>query len=471
VSDAFAPPGAWRRAVVLLTVALAFGCGRQPAEPVDHVLLITVDTLRADRIDAFGGSFGLTPHLDALAQQSVRFETAYAAAPFTLPSVAALMTGTAPEALGVYRNESTVPDAVPTLASRLRSAGWQTHAVVSNFVLRSSSGIDLGFERFDDSFPQREVVRLWPERIAVDTTDAALEQLDACALRSDAPCFLWVHYQDPHGPYTPPDGFLEPELQKQARLPDAARELPVSPNHLGHGAIPTYQVIDGHRDIGFYRASYHAEIRYLDTEIGRLLRALDERGLTERSLVVFAADHGEGLGEEDYWFAHGEYLNDALVRVPLLFRVPGRPPRARSDVAALTDVLPTMLAALDLEPTTPGPDGRDLLAPGAEKESSRPYFAALDSARHRRYGLVEGEFKLVVTEQDGIGRAQLSRRGRDAVDMTAAAPQVVASMRRHLNRIRDQLRRNARPEVLQDLSTQDRENLRALGYVEGPNDP
>jgi len=164
--------------VVLLTVALAFGCGRQPAEPVDHVLLITVDTLRADRIDAFGGSFGLTPHLDALAQQSVRFETAYAAAPFTLPSVAALMTGTAPEALGVYRNESTVPDAVPTLASRLRSAGWQTHAVVSNFVLRSSSGIDLGFERFDDSFPQREVVRLWPERIAVDTTDAALEQLD-----------------------------------------------------------------------------------------------------------------------------------------------------------------------------------------------------------------------------------------------------------------------------------------------------
>jgi arylsulfatase A-like enzyme len=151
-------------------------CGGAPPPP-DVLLLITVDTLRADRLGAFGSPLGLTPNLDALAEESALFTAAYAATPFTLPSLSALMTGRHPEELGIFRNESVLPETVPTLASELRDRGWQTQAVVSNFILRRSSGIGSGFDVFDDEFPQLEAVRKWPERIATGTTDAALRLL------------------------------------------------------------------------------------------------------------------------------------------------------------------------------------------------------------------------------------------------------------------------------------------------------
>ena len=171
----------------LLACALLFaGCAENPPE---LLLLITVDTLRADRVGAFGSRYDLTPNIDALAAESVVFETAYAAAPFTLPSVSGLMTGRHPEALGIHRNESLVPDDVPTLASELSSRGWRTQAVVSNVILRHESGIASGFDVFDDEFPQAEAVRRWPERTAADTTDAALGSLRECR-DSAAPCCL-----------------------------------------------------------------------------------------------------------------------------------------------------------------------------------------------------------------------------------------------------------------------------------------
>ena len=166
---------------------MPFGCDRGPEGP-RLLLLVSVDTLRADRLGVYGSDLGLTPNLDALA-----FMAAYAAAPFTLPSVSALMTGRHPEALGIFSNESLLPASVPTLASELKRSGWKTRAVVSNFILRKASGIASGFETFDDLFPQVEIVRMWPERVAPDTTDAALELLDECAPGEDSRCFLWVH--------------------------------------------------------------------------------------------------------------------------------------------------------------------------------------------------------------------------------------------------------------------------------------
>jgi arylsulfatase A-like enzyme len=233
------------------------------------------------------------------------------------------------------------------------------------------------------------------------------------------------------------------------------------------GAIPDYQVLGERRDVAFYRAGYHAEIRYFDEEVGRLLRGLASRGLADRTLVAFAADHGEGLGEDDYWFAHGEYLSDAQVRVPLLFRLPGRKPRVRDDVASLTDVLPTLVAAVSDAPIEPAPAGRDLLAPGAENAASRPYLATLGGSRSLRFGVVEGDYKLVISERDGVWDGRLTRRGRGELDLAAAAPQITGPMRKRLKRIRSRMARG-RAEVRQELSLQERENLRALGYVEGP---
>ena len=380
--------------------------GRLPADAAPRLLLlVTADTLRADHVDAFGGPPGLTPRIDALARESVAFENAYAAAPLTLPSLASLFTGWHPEELGIRSNEAALPDSAPTLAGDLRERGWRTAAVVGNFVLRRASGLARGFDRYDDDLTQREAVRRWPERIARETTDAALAVLDACAAER---CFVWVHYQDPHGPYDPPPGVRERHLPAAGEAPDARRRLPVGRGQAGLGEIPAYQVLAGRRDVAFYRAGYRGEVEYVDAQIGRLLDGVRERRLWERSVVVFAADHGESLGEQEVWFAHGENLGDAQVRVPLLLRVPGREASRRGELASLADLRATLLALL-----APGADvrGRDLLGPGAERAASRPYLATLRGSEVPRFGLVEGGYKLVVSELDA-GERVARLRGR-----------------------------------------------------------
>ena len=445
----------------LLLAAVAMGCG---APPPQLLLVVTVDTLRADALGAYGSELGLSPHLDALAAESVVFEAAYASAPLTLPSLATLFTGRWPEELGVHSNESTLPAAVPTLAAELRERGWRTGAVVSNFVLNAGSGLARGFDRYDDALPRREAVRRWPERAARDATDAALAMLDGCAgLR----CFVWVHYQDPHGPYDPPPGYRERELARAAEASDGARRLPVGADQRGLGAIPAYQFLAGRRDVAFYRAGYRGEIAYVDAEIGRLLAGLERRGLAGRALVVFAADHGESLGERDLWFAHGDWLGDEQVRVPLFLRVPGRPRGRRGDVASLADLRPTLLAWLaGVRPDPAGP-GRDLLADGAERAESRPYVATLVAAEGPRRALVASGHKLVVSERAGGEEVALFGLGREDEDLAAAAPQTARELRGALDALRAGLAEPP-PPTPRAVSDEERARLDALGYGAGP---
>jgi arylsulfatase A-like enzyme len=441
------------------------GCGG--GESPSHFLLITVDTLRADRLAAYGGAPGLTPHLDALAEQSEVFHRAYAPSSFTLPSVAALMTGRYPQELGIWKNESGVPASGSTLAPELRGRGWRTAAVVSNFVLRKSSGLAVGFDLFDDALPQREAARKWPERVAADTTAAALAVLDECTTGADTRCFLWVHYQDPHGPYTPRGDRRRRFLEAERAEPDGRRKLPVQAEGVPFGGIPPYQFLHGRREVAFYRAGYDAEVQYMDEEVGRLLDGLAERGLADRTLVVFAADHGESLGEDDYWFAHGELLSDPLVRVPLFIRDPRRAPRRRDDLASLVDLHPTLLARLGGARPDPDRSGRDLLADGAEREASTAYLATLGASSVERYGLVDGDYKLVVAEGDGSLEERLTRARAEDIDVAAEAPEIAAALRAKLRALRTKLA-SGPPETRQQLSPADREKLRALGYVAEP---
>jgi len=460
--------GGWR-AVALAAVqslALFSGCG-EAADPPRHLLLITVDTLRADRLAAWGGERGLTPRLDALAREGVVFLRAYAPSAFTLPSVATLMTGRYPQEMGIRKNESGLPEAAETLAEALLARGWRTAAVVSNFVLREKSGVGAGFELFDDVLPQREAVRGWPERVAADTTTAALEIIDGCT--AGGRCFLWVHYQDPHGPYTPSDESRRRHLQIERAAPGGDRRLPVNADDEPFGGIPRYQYFKGRRDAAFYRAGYAAEVAAADAEIGRLLDGFSERGLLERTLVVFAADHGEALGEDDYWFAHGELLSDVLVRVPLVIREPGRASGERRDPVSLADLYPTILARVVGEP--PGPDriGRDLLVAGAEAQASTPYLATLGASRVERYGLVDGEYKLVVSESDSGREERFTRTaaGVAEVELVGSEPAIEASLRAKLAALRREMA-GGPPETRQDLTTEERAKLRSLGYVSEP---
>jgi len=433
--------------------------------PPRLLLLISVDTLRADELGAYGSRRGLTPHLDSLARESTVFTAAYAPASFTLPSISTLFTGRYPEEMGVFSNESAVPESVPTLATELAARGWRAGAVVGNFVLRRSSGLARGFARFDDDFPQREAVRRWPERGATDTTDTAIEMLDDCTSLVDERCFLWVHYQDPHGPYDPPGSRRARYLEAERLAPDGGKELPAGTDSKGFGAIPAYQLLHGRRDVAYYRAGYRGEINYMDEELGRLLEAVDARGLGERTLVVFAADHGESLGEEDVWFCHGARLTDEQVRVPLMIRVPGRPPARREEAVSLIDVYPTLLALLEGVRATPEGLGRDLFAEGAAGRASHPYLATLKASESTQYALVDDGYKFIVSEREGVFDGRLHALGRESVDLSAAAPQIAARLRQKLWELRERVDRGV-AETRQELSEEDRESLRALGYLE-----
>jgi arylsulfatase len=431
------------------------------------LLLITADTLRADELGAYGSTRRLTPRLDALAESGVVFASAYAPASLTLPSVAAMLTGRYPEELGIRSNESAVPTGIESVASDLSGKGWRTHAVVGNFVLRRSSGVAQGFEHFDDSLPRREPgVRAMPERTAEETTRAAVALLADCV--EGAACFLWVHYQDPHGPYAPPAPWRERGRAAEAELPDSELELPLGRDHWGRSSIPAYQALGDRLDVGFYRAGYRGEIAYMDQQIGVLLDALSDLGLADAAVVAFAADHGESLGEGEVWFSHGTGLGDEQVRVPLMIRAPGLLPSRREQPVSLVDLRPTLVAlATGAHGLDPG-SGRDLLAEDPVP-SAGAYMTNLGVGGTTRFALVDGDFKFVATERDGVFDGRLLRRGREDADLAAAAPHVASRLRSRLGRLRRRVATDA-PETHQDLDESVRAELRALGYLTGPEE-
>jgi len=451
---------------LLLLFAVA-GCGGDPGPP-RILLLISVDTLRADRLGAYGSELSLTPHLDQLAEQSLVFSRAFAPTSFTLPSISSLLTGHYPEEVGVLENRSALGPAIPTLASVLRSRGWETAAVVSNLVLNSKSGLAAGFDHYDDDLPDTEATRKWPERRAEDTTEAAIRVLRSFASEGGERLFLWVHYQDPHGPYTPAADLRDRFIEAERRRPGGDRRLPETAGHRGRGHIPGYQVVDDRRDVAFYRAGYDAEVHSLDAAAGRLIEEVRERGWLDECLLVFTADHGESLGEHDYWFAHGDRLDDALVRIPLFIRIPGGTPGRRDDVASLVDLFPTLLATL--EPTPPAIDasGRNLLAENADRIDSEPVLATLRSGGPVRFGIVSDGYRLILTPQKSGVRSELFRLEDGDRDLAELEPERVARMAEKLRERRSKMRR-APVERRRPLSEADRANLRALGYLDEPN--
>ncbi|MEW6073239.1 MAG: sulfatase [Planctomycetota bacterium] len=450
----------------LAALAAPPACGPPPAPPPPLLLLVSVDTLRADHLGAYGSERGLTPSLDALAAESLVFATAYAPSSFTVPSVSALLTGWYPEQNGILSNEHILPASVPTLARMLAARGYRTGAVVSNFVLRRGGGLQGGFERYDDELPELEAVRGIPERLAGDTTDRALTLLDELVAAGDGRAFLWVHYQDPHGPYTPPAADRELYLEAERSRPDGGRRLTFGADHRGLGDLPNYQRIGAEDEVAFYRAGYAAEVARSDREIGRLLAGLRDRGLADRAVVVFAADHGEGLGERDYWFAHGEHLSDPLVRVPLFLRVPGLPPGRRADVAGLTDVVPTLAGIFGLA-TPAGLPGRDLLAAGAAAAAPELYLATLRGAKLPRIALVRDGYKYVAT-RTGASRfgEELFRLGEEDCDLAAAEPERLAALRRRIQEVQRDVQSAGR-ERQRDLSAAEIERLEKIGYAGG----
>jgi len=281
----------------------------ETSEP-SPVLLITVDTLRADRLGCYGARTVRTPAIDALASQGVRFENALAQVPITLPSHAVILTGTYPMWNGVRDFTSPgLPPSVGLLAEAFRRHGYDTAAFVSAFVLDSSWGFSRGFQTYDDHFDPRQFETRNPgniERRAEETVGRLLAWFQARGERGSAarPFFVWLHLYDPHSPYDPPEPFHS--------------------QYAGH--------------------LYDGEVAYVDSQLARLFGELRKSGLYDKTLIVLLSDHGESLGEhgED---EHGFFVYDSTLHVPLIFKLPRGTgsPRVVPQPVATVDVAPTLL--------------------------------------------------------------------------------------------------------------------------------
>jgi arylsulfatase A-like enzyme len=322
-------------AVAVLLVALALR-SFWPASGPANVLLITVDTLRADHLHCYGQALETSPNIDSLAARSVVFDRAIAASGYTGPSHSTMMTGRYPRRHSTgFSNGLLVLSGVQTLAETFQRQGYDTAAFVSNAVLWARSGLNRGFDVYDDQFTSTEANRPDSfERRAPQTLERALAWL---ARPRTKPFFLWVHFQDPHGPYSPPAPYDD-----RFHLPVSAEEaeLPVLDDDSGEGGIPRYQVVDGQRRVSEYRSRYADEIAYMDRSVGELLAAVAGHAPT---VVALTGDHGESFGENGFYFAHGHSAAPDLSHVPLIINAPGLRPERRPEPVSHVDLMPTLL--------------------------------------------------------------------------------------------------------------------------------
>ena len=478
---------------VLAATAQLGGCsseeapGPEAAEPdgpwARRAVLITCDTLRADRLGVYGYDRPLTPELDALAREAVVFDEAYSCAPTTGPSLSSLMSGLLPDEIGVSGgNQHLMPPAVTTLAELIRDAGLPTGAIVSNWALRQrdkARGVSQGFEHFDDAMTATVLNRGTYDRIAEETTDAALAWLGTLAESGQDRFFLWVHYQDPHGPYTPPPEVLA-ELAAEGTVSALEDEpLVVQPKNKGLGGLPAYQLVGDERRPSQLRERYEAEIRYFDRELGRLLDWLRERDWLDDSLLVFTADHGESLGDHDYWFCHGEHVYRDVVRVPCVVRFPAGAPRpatvARDGMERVSapvghlDLWPTVLEALGIEP--PGRRGLSLFTASLPKGRLQPHTLKVQGSASRWVGVSDGRFRLVVKPDGTRALYNIVEDAAERQDLAAGDPERVQAMFAAWERLRDGGTIDALPQSeAYELDAASLEGLRALGYIGADED-
>jgi len=402
-------------------------CRRRPAGP--NVLLITLDTTRADHLGCYGDAEARTPRLDALAAEGIRFARVYCPAPLTLPSHATIMTGLYPATHGVRNNGYDLAPKWRTLAAILKARGYATAAFVSSFSVDSRFGLGRGFDVYDDTFqPQAPLKGANAERRAEETFARFSRWLEK------APAgrfFAWVHYYDPHLPYDPPSPYKE--------------QAPGRP--------------------------YDGEIAYMDHHVGRIIDALRDKGLLERTLVVIAGDHGEGLGDK-VETGHGIFLYEETLRVPLIVRDPAAFPRPRvvEDAVRLVDVAPTVLDALGLGAEAAGMAGQSLVG-RARGGSSGDLPGLVESFYPREnfgwselVGLVSGPWKYIQAPRPEL--YDLVHDPSERTDLAASSPAKAEELRGALEKTLLDLSAPAGPSSgTGPARTDDRERLRSLGYV------
>jgi len=488
-------------AFVLAGGALVFSCGDGTAPAasrfgIRHVVLVSIDTLRADHLGCYGHEFIESPHLDALASEGILFTQHVSTASTTLASHTSMLSGTYPHTHGVARNGYFVPDSNVMLAEILRDAGFETAGFIGAAPLDRTVNFDQGFEHYDHRYTT--VFDPSPsgyQRRAAEVTDAVVDWLAQTDAGKRRPVFLFVHYFDVHAPYEAPepwggmyregdpelDGVLEQlddplrTMREALRLPGPDPERRFAERIEAHlpGAVRVARAL---------AAEYGAEISYTDHHLGRLFSALDQAGLWNEALVVVTSDHGETLFEHSNVFDHGESVYETEIRTPLIVRLPGGSHGGRRShrLVSAIDVVPTILDALGLaaQPTIEGQSFVDEITgsmPPREPvfaEATKPWRIARFSddplwpnrgkfqcVRNERYKymfrLPDSQFRLYDLQQDPLEQ-------NDLVGTAQAPDALVRDLDSHLRRWRDA----ADPAPSEPVSVKEQlDALRTLGYL------
>lgn len=336
--------------LVLLAGPVLAGAVPRPVKP--DLLIVSVDTLRQDRLGAYGYPAARTPNIDGLARRGRRFTEATTCFPRTTPAIASLLTGLWPQHHGSRELMQPIGD-VRTLGQLLQEAGYETVAVSSTAVLSEQQRLDRGFASFSSS-------RLH----AAQVSDLALERVER--LDATRPAFLWVHYFDAHFPYRAWPGRAEPADRLECRRLDdefhQTRTLSYAELHGNIGGRSAAALASCGR-------AYDSAIEFVDEQVGRLLTGWAARRGLDRTVLVFVADHGEHFGEDGLYYDHGPSLHDAGLRIPLILAGAGVSRGVDRGVARIEDVAPTVLRLLDIAVKDGPPlDGLDLLA----RRAARP---------------------------------------------------------------------------------------------------
>lgn len=423
-------------------------------------MLITVDTTRADHLGCYGYFRDTSPQIDAFSKECIVFERCITPMATTLPTHASIFTSVYPLEHGVVANVRhggrpfTTSANLASFTQVLQTAGYQTGGFVSAVPVKRVSGINVGFDQYDE--PED------PQRSGGETTDRALAWLKKT---DERPVFLWVHYFDPHAPYAPPAPFDRMFHEDEAldEYMTARQCAPQAPHESGLPAstVPSLNLYDG-------------ELRYMDGQVGRLLDALRQRPRWSRTTVVLIGDHGEGLGQHEQ-MGHG-YIWDEQVHVPLMLRVPGQPPRRVATTISVVDVLPTVLGLVPRLPRGTFLDqvsGWDVFA---SDHAPHPIFSQ-QTGRDRPdlpgdvTALTTAQWKYVRLSED---KELLFDRHADPYelhDVSSVHPDVIGKLRAAL--ITQQAEMVARGKEFDrdrtnkklELTPREMEALRSLGYV------
>jgi choline-sulfatase len=440
-----------RPATLLLALGLVSLCACKKAQRAaiaperPNVVVITIDTLRADRLGCYGFEQARTPRIDALAAEGVRADRAMAAVPITLPSHTTIFTGLNPPAHGVRDNGLyKVPDEAETLAERLKAEGYRTQAFVSAWVLHHRFNLDQGFDGYEDVLEDEgdpEMFRV-PERSGKATMDGVLNWLDTAASPSnDSPFFLWVHLFDPHQPYAPPEE-------------DAK-------------ASPTL---------------YDGEIASVDRQIGRFIDKLSDKKVLDDTILVLTSDHGESLGEHGE-ATHALFIYESTIRVPLIVRYPHELPVGKVYDGAVggVDLMPTILGLAGLKPNdTQGVDLSKAMAGRAEPPARSPYSESihpeLEFGMAPLHGLRSEQWTYIRAP-----RAELYDRSTDPGEMRnlledGAAPSQGAraqalALDKALAAVFEDSKRFGMTSDVRPIDEETAKMLQALGYMDASDAP